>query len=193
MSTFSCVVPMAEPGAQALAKLLAIRVTPTGAPTTRRLLIDVPMLRLAALESLAHRVAEVTVAPALALLGQTSLDVYVVAEFGASGLVRRLEFSRDADPQWTSSGAPRPWEADLHFAQPVDDLGDALTDWDWTEPDLDAVRAAHAAHDPTLLPRVPPMFRRTFVRFTESLGVDLEHPGASWKPPGFLARLLGRG
>jgi len=112
---------------------------PTGAALGRRLFIEVPTLRLAALEGLASRVAKVTAAPALVLLGQTGADAYLIAEFGAAGPVRRLEFSRDAEPPWRCSGESRPWEADLHLAQPVDVLVEALADWDWTEAEFDAV------------------------------------------------------
>src|SRR5690348_12069400 len=117
MSTFSGVVAMAEPAAEVLPKLVSVGVTPTGAAFGRRLLIDVPTLRFAALEGLASRVAKATAAPALVLLGQTGADAYLIAELGAAGPVRRVEYDRDAEPQWTSSGTPQPWEADLHFAQ----------------------------------------------------------------------------
>jgi hypothetical protein len=189
MSTFSGVVATLQPVAAALTKLARIGVTPTGHVLDEKLLIEVPTLRLDVLGGLARKVVETTDAPAFVLLGQTSADVYVVEEFASSSPTRRLEFNRDEEPQWTYSGAPRPWETDLHFAQPIDELVDDLEDW--TDTERDAVRAAYAARDLARLPRLPPLSRRTFVGFTESLGVDLEHPGARWKPPGFFARLFG--
>src|SRR6185437_14304488 len=115
----------------ALGKLAPIGVKPTGHALGEKILVDVPTLEVEVLEGLARKIVEATNAPAFILLGQTSADVYVVEELSTPGVTRRLEFSRDSEPQWTLTGAPCSWEADLHFALPPGELVDALADFDW--------------------------------------------------------------
>lgn len=190
MSTFGGVAILA-PERTTLERLAALRVTPAEPADRPALYVAIDTLRPDVLARFAREAVARTDATAFVLLGQTSVDVYLVDEIGPQGSIRRVEGARDANPKWTGVGAPRPWEIDLHLGQPLDELVDDLGDAEWSDDDIALARAAHAARDLDRLPRLPSPSRRRFGRLAASLGVDLERPGARWKPPGFFARLFG--
>jgi hypothetical protein len=147
------------------------------------------------LDTLASRVVEVTGASAFTVLAQTGADVYAVGEVAPSGLVRRVTFSRDAEPCWTVEGAPRPWEADLRLWMPIDECMDRIGDRDdeWPPTRLDAVQRAYAERRVDLLPDDTPFTASHIAGFMKHLGAPLECPNhPEWKSPGLIARMFRR-
>lgn len=145
-------------------------------------------------EILAAKISEATGGTVFSVLAQTSADVYVVAEYVAGKLLRQISFNRDDGGWLPPVGVPRSWEADFHFALPVDDFVDRLSDDDdWSDQDLAAARAAHEAHRVEELPRLPAASGSQIHAFVKGLGIDLsEGTTARYKKPGILQKLFGR-
>lgn len=148
------------------------RVEISRVPSSRWLSIDCPFSWSE--ERLARTASELS-SPARTVhlvKAETSSDTYVLAELNAGHCVRRLAFSRDADPQWSLQGEPRSWEADLLFALPAGDFLDHLSDDNtYTDADLAEAAQAHAAKDLQSLRRRPPLLRSMLFQWLESLGV----------------------
>ncbi len=199
MATWTGVIPTVAASETVAAQLRSIGVKVRGLPE-RGTHFFIALVRSfdgqPVLDSLATRVVEVTGASAFTILAQTGADVYAVGEVGPGGLVRRVTFSRDAEPCWTVEGAPRPWEADLRLWMPLDECIERIGDRDddWPASRLDALRGAYAERRMDLLTDDTPFTGSHVAGFMAHLGAVLEcanHP--EWRSPGVLARLFGRG
>lgn len=103
---------------------------------------------------------------AFAIVGQSSVDAYVVTEYVRGETVRKVLYERD-EGGWQTSGAQRPWEKDL----PV---GEAPNEED---EDYDARRMTHG--------KLLDLARR--------LGWDFDAgPHATYEKRGLLARIFGK-
>lgn len=143
-------------------------------------------------ETLAAALSEVASGPVFAVLAQTSADAYGISEYTAGKSMRQLRFSRDYGGWSPPIGDARAWEADFHFALPLDDLLDALGDDDaWSDEDLEAARSAHSARRLDQLPRLPDPSGHQIEAFLKTLGVELS-ARASFRKPGLFQRLFGR-
>jgi hypothetical protein len=141
--------------------------------------------------ALAQRVSANVDVDALALSGQTNVDVYSVAEFSRGQLVRRILFNRDGGGWVDSEGSPRGWESELHFAATLESLLDDLAEHDAPETDLVAAREAYEKRDLGRLPRLPAPSGSSMHVFLRSLGGDLSRPHARYRKPGWIGRLFG--
>lgn len=141
---------------------------------------------------LAAKVSERTKGSIFAVLAQTSADAYSVGEYTAGRLGRRIGFSRDFGGWSISDGPQRPWEADFHFALPVDEFVDALSDdEEWSDEDLKVARRAHEVRRLELLARLPSPTGAQVTAFLKGIGVELPAV-ASYRKPGLFQRLFGR-
>jgi hypothetical protein len=188
MATFAAVCITAPVRADFYARAATLDIAPLrdGLPE-RALWIDASFDDAITVAKAASTIAGTT----FALIGQSSVDAYVVAEFERGDLVRQLSYNRDyggwAEPLATS----RPWEVDFHFALPLEGFIDRL-DEDWTDDDIERARQAHARKDVSLLPRWPAASYSQLTAFAESLGLDLAAgPHARYTRPGLLRRLFG--
>ncbi len=199
MPTWTGVIPTVAASETVSAQLQSIGVIVRGLPE-RGTHFFIALVRAfdgqPELDTLASRVVEVTGARAFTILAQTGADVYAVGEIAPSGLVRRVTFSRDAEPCWTFEGAPRPWEADLRLWMPIDECMDRVDDRDdeWPASRLDALGCAYAERRVDLLPDDTPFTGSHVAGFMEHLGAVLENPNhPEWKSPGLIARMFRRG
>lgn len=141
---------------------------------------------------LAARISERAGGSIFSVLAQTSADAYSVGEYVAGNLGRRISFSRDFGGWSIPDGPPRPWEADFHFALPVDEFVDRLgDDEEWSDEDLKVARRAHEVRRLELLPRLPDPSGSQVTAFLKGIGVDLPAV-ASYRKPGLFRRLFGR-
>jgi hypothetical protein len=125
-------------------------------------------------EMLAAKLSSVPGTAAFSVLAQTSADVYVLGEWVAGSLQRRIQFGMDEGGWLAPIGPPRAWETDFHFARPVDELVDYLSDDDdWSDDDLAAARRAYENRRIDWLPRLPVPNGSQMFAFLSGLGIRL--------------------
>jgi hypothetical protein len=193
MGTILGVVPIADATPALLEKLAPLGVVAvSSAPATSRIFVEVDAWTPQPAEDLAQRVSKALGIGTIAVVGQTTSDVYLVAEFARGEFVRRVAFNRDEGGWGEAEGSPRPWETDLHFAAPLDEFLERMTEDGASEGDLARARDAYGARDLARLPGLPDPSGSSLLAFLKILGADLSAGAhARYKKPGLFARVLG--
>ena len=126
-----------------------------------------------------------------ALVGQSAVDAYAVAEFERGRLLRELMFNRDDGGWLAPTGVARPWESDLHFALPLEGFIDEL-DEEWTDAEIANAKEAYERRELSALPRLPGASYRQLTAFAEKLGLNFEVGAhARYRKPGLFSRIFG--
>ena len=133
---------------------------------------------------------------AVALVMQTTSDVYGVRAFDRGALVRRLDYSRDFDRWVDVVGERQPWEPAFFFDGPADlapgaRWPDTIYD-DISDDDIARYEAARNVGDASGVMDLVHASGGSIHRVAAVLGVDPSQPAGRYRRPSWWRRALGR-